>query len=262
MAHFFRNLGLVVAACGCLVMAAQTPAQAGNRLDRIMETKVLRVGTPGDYRPFSYRNGETHEGFDIDLANQLAKECGLTVEFVPTSWPNLQKDLEADKFDLAVGGITRTTKRMTVGDFLPPYAPFGKVALMRKEHKDRFISLDSLNQPDVRVIKNPGGTNEAFVLANLPQAQVATHPKNAEIPGLIAEGKGDIMITENAEAMLYAKRDPRLHAGFLDAPLTPTNYMGFWMQKDDPDFARVMNFAWDLLERRGEVNKLTDKWLK
>ena len=45
------KITLVAAVLGALTAAL--PAQAGERLDRIEETKVLRVGTPGDYRPFS-----------------------------------------------------------------------------------------------------------------------------------------------------------------------------------------------------------------
>ena len=43
---------------------------------------------------------------------------------------------------------------------------------------------------------NPGGTNEKFALANLPDCTLIVHQQNAEIQGLIAEGKADIMITE------------------------------------------------------------------
>src|SRR3546814_9598455 len=89
---------------------------------------------------------------------------------------------------------------------LPGYAPFGKVALVRKDQASKYKTVDDLNQPSVRVIKNPGGTNEAFVLENLKQAKVSTHEKNAEIPALIAEGKGDVMITETYEAQHYSKR--------------------------------------------------------
>ena len=126
-----------------------------------------------------------------------------------------------------MGGSTRSPARALTADFLPAYAPFGKVALVNVKMKNKFRTLDDLTQPDVRVIKNPGGTNEAFVLANLTRAKVSTHDKNSEIPGLIAEGRGDVMITENAEAKLYAKKDKRLHAAFLENPLTPVNYMGF-----------------------------------
>ena len=114
----------------------------------------------------------------------------------------------------------------------------------------------------MRVIKNPGGTNEAYVLANLKAAQVSTHEKNAEIPALIAEGKGDVMITETYEALHYSKADPRLYAAYLESPLTPTNWLGFMLPTDDADYVRVMSFAWDVLDKRGTLKQIGDKWLK
>ncbi|RDI25283.1 cyclohexadienyl dehydratase [Pseudacidovorax intermedius] len=237
-------------------------AHAGPRLDRVLDTKVLRVGTPGDYRPFAIKTDSGYSGHDIDLVERMAKELGVRIEWVPTTWPNLLKDMQADKYDLAVGGITRNVTRMRVVAMLPGYAPFGKVALVRAADKTRFTTLESLNQPGVRVIKNPGGTNEAFVLENLKAAQVSTHEKNAEIPALIAEGKGDVMITETYEALVYAKADPRLHAAFIDTPLTPPSKLGFMLPADDTDYLRVMNFVWDQLETRGALKQAADKWLK
>ena len=237
-------------------------AQAGPRLDKIMETKVIRVGTPGDYRPFAIKTDSGFAGHDIDLIETMAKELGVKVEYVQTSWPNLMKDIQSDKFDVAVGGITRNVNRMRVVAMLPGYAPFGKVALVRTADKAKFSTAESLNQPSVRVIKNPGGTNEAFVLANLKAAQVSTHDKNAEIPGLIAEGKGDVMITETYEALFYAKADPRLSAAFVETPLTPKNYLGFMLPTDDADYVRVMDFVWGLVDSRGGVKQVADKWLK
>lgn len=241
-------------------LAAQS--YAGPRLDRIMETKILRVGTPGDYRPFAMKTESGYVGHDIDVIEMIAKELGVEIVYVPTSWPNLMQDLANDRFDVVVGGITRTLTRVKVAEFLPPYAPFGKVALIRLEDKDRFTTVESLNQPDVHVIKNPGGTNEIYVDSHLQQAQVTMHPNNAEIPALIAEGKGDVMITETNEAIHYSRTDPRLYAAFLDHPLTPVNYNGFLLPKDDADYLRVMNFAWDLLDARGSLKQAGDQWLK
>ena len=256
-----KALALAVAAVVTGLSFIQA-AQAGPRLDKIMETKVIRVGTPGDYRPFAIKTDTGFSGHDIDLIETMAKELGVKVEYVQTSWPNLMKDLQSNQFDVAVGGITRNVNRMRVVDMLPGYAPFGKVALVRSADKAKFTTADSLNQASVRVIKNPGGTNEAYVLANLKAAQVATHDKNAEIPALIAEGKGDVMITETYEALHYAKADPRLHAAFIDAPLTPKNTLGFMLPTDDADYVRVMDFVWGLVDSRGGVKQAADKWLK
>ncbi|RYF72855.1 MAG: transporter substrate-binding domain-containing protein, partial [Comamonadaceae bacterium] len=220
----FLTLAAAALAAGlCLAPAAQ----AGPRLDKIMESKVIRVGTPGDYRPFAIKTDAGYSGHDIDVIEAMAKELGVKIEYVPTSWPNLMKDIQANKFDVAVGGITRNVIRIRQIEMLPGYAPFGKVALVRTADKAKFNKPDDLNQASVRVIKNPGGTNEAYVLDKLKAAQVSTHDKNAEIPALIAEGKGDAMITETYEALYYSKADPRLHAAYLSAPLTPTNYLGF-----------------------------------
>jgi cyclohexadienyl dehydratase len=251
---------LLVALLLCVFMTVVT--EAGDRLDRVLQEKTLRVGTPGDYRPFSMLTDGKYEGHDIDVVELIAKELGVKVEYVQTSWPNLMNDLLADKYDVAVGGITQTVTRITRADFLSPYAPKGKVALVRLEDKDKFTNPESLNQETVRVIKNPGGTNEAYVLANLLNAEVSTHEKNAEIHALIAEGKGDVMITETYEALLYSRLDNRLYAAFVDPPLTPIDFMGFIIPTDDSDYTRVMNFIWNLLELRGELDKSAEKWLK
>ncbi|MBB3808603.1 transporter substrate-binding domain-containing protein [Pseudochelatococcus contaminans] len=257
-----RRLAMVAA---CLVISTAglgSAAVAGPRLDRITESKTLRVGTPGDYRPFAIKAGDGYEGHDIDIIEKLATDQGWTIEYVQTSWPNLMADLQADKFDVAVGGITRNANRIGKVAMLPGYASFGKVALVRREDADKFKALEDLNKPDVRVIKNPGGTNEAFVLANLGNAQVSTHEKNAEIPALIAEGKGDVMITETYEALHYSNADPRLAAIFIDDPLTPESFLGFMLPVDDNDYLRVMEFAWDLNDKRGELDNAAERWLK
>lgn len=256
MKHLFRLIASLT-----MALALGAAAQAGPRLDRIMDSQTIRVGTPGDYRPFAIKTDKGYEGHDIDVIEAMAKVLGVKIDYVQTTWPNLLKDLQADKFDVAVGGITRNVARIKVADMLPGYAPFGKVALVRKDQASKYKSVDDLNQPSVHVIKNPGGTNEAFVLENLKQAKVSTHEKNAEIPALIADGKGDVMITETYEALHYSNADPRLAALFVENPLTPENELGFMLPVDDADYLRVMKFAWDLLDEREILDDAEDRWL-
>lgn len=244
------------------VSACSFTAHAGERLDAIMQAKVLRVGTPGDYRPFAMKTDGKYTGHDIEVIEAMAKEMGVKVEYVDTSWPKLMEDLKNNRFDVAVGGITRNVGRISQVQMLPGYAPFGKVALVRSADKDQFTKPEDLNRASVRVIKNPGGTNEAYVLQNMADAQISTHEKNAEIPALIAEGKGDVMITETYEALHYSKADPRLHAAYLDKPLTPVNELGFMLLTDDPDYTRVLEFTWDVLGLRGVLQQEHQKWLQ
>lgn len=249
-----------LAAVAALSMASG--AFAGDRLDAVNRSGVLRVGTPADYRPFAMLEENAYVGHDVELVKAMAETAGWKVEFVRTPWKDLKAGLAENRFDVAVGGITQTVERTGLGVFLPGYAPFGKVALVTAGTASKYRTPEDLNQPSVRVIKNPGGTNEKYVLEHMQKAQISTHEKNYEIPGLIAEGKGDVMITETAEARIYLKKySGKLEAVFLDASLTPVSEMGFWCPKDDADFVRVMEQLWHLTDIRGVQKTLGAKWL-
>ena len=56
-------------------------------------------------------------------------------------------------------------------------------------------------------MENPGGLNEKFARENLPDATLIIHDVNQEIPGLIASGEADVMITEIMEAGYYVGQD-------------------------------------------------------
>lgn len=183
---------------------------------------VLRVGATGDYKPMSFRDPATgkYEGFDAALAEDLARDLGVRLEYVPTSWPTLMKDTLAGKFDLALCGITITADRRKKALMSGGYLVNGKTVLCRTEDAKKYVTLEAIDRPEVRVMENPGGLNERFARKNLPRATLIIHPVNEEIPGLVASGRADVMITEVMEAAYYCARDPRLAAPLLDHPFT------------------------------------------
>lgn len=183
-----------------------------SRLEQILDTGQLRVGTTGDYEPFTWREGESGEfrGIDIDLARDLADALGVKVVFVATSWPTLMEDLQAGRFDIAMGGVSRTLERQRAGFFSVPYHVGGKTAIARCGDREKFITLEKIDQPEVRVIVNPGGTNEKFVDTHIKRAEKVVHPDNRTIFTELAAGRGDVMITDRIEAEWQAARNPQL----------------------------------------------------
>ncbi len=183
---------------------------------------VLRVGATGDYKPMSFRDPATgkYEGFDAALAEDLACSLGVKLEYVPTSWPTLMRDTLDRKFDLALCGITITPERKRRALMSKGYLGNGKTILCRAEDAEKYTSLAAVDRPEVRVMENPGGLNEKFARRHLSRAKLTIHPVNEEIPGLIASGKADVMITETLEAAYYCARDKRLAAPLISAPFT------------------------------------------
>ena len=223
-------------------------------LDAIRARGTLRVGTAGDYNPMSYLDPATGEyvGFDAALAEDLASALGVEIEYVPTSWPTLMEDTLAGKFDLALCGITITDARKEQALMSEGYLGNGKTILCRAEEADRYASLEDINRPEVRVMVNPGGLNEKFALERLPDCTLIVHDVNQDIPGLVAAGEADIMITEIMEAGYYVGQDERLAAPLIFEPFT-RGQLGALMPKGSEDLLECVN---DFLAQERESGRL------
>ena len=197
-----------------------TSALAQSRLDDIVGRGLLRVGLTGDYRPFSQhdRTSDAYNGLDVDMATSLAEALGVKLEIVPTTWSTLLPDLDDGKFDIGMGGISITLPRQRVAFFSQPVMRAGKAAISRCAGRDRFVTLARIDQPGVKVIVNPGGTNERFDRANLHQADIISFPDNTRIFDELIAGHADLMITDAVETKLQQKLHPELCAIHPDQP--------------------------------------------
>lgn len=231
-------------------------------IERIQQRGVLLAGTTGDYRPLSYlENDSTYWGFEIDLASEIAQNLGVDVEFVTTSWPTLTNDVMAEPqtFDFAISGITITDERLQIMAMSDGYLSNGKTILCRVEDTTMFHSLSDIDKPEVRVMVNPGGTNEKFANKNLTHSTIIVYPVNDEIPALIAEGDADIMITETTEAPWYVQNDPRLAAPLLNKPFTHGE-IGILMRKGLDDLLQYINDLIRQMKEDGSLQKLKEKY--
>ena len=231
-------------------------------ISRIQERGTLLAGTTGDYRPLSFREDDgTYWGFGIEVAGEIAKRLGVGLQFVPTSWPTLSADVQAEPqtFDLAIGGITITDARRETMLMSDGYLANGKTILCRAEDANRYKSLADIDKPEVRVMVNPGGLNEKFANANLTHATIIVHQKNEEIPKLIAEGKADVMITEITEAPYYVQTDPRLAAPLINEPFTHGE-IGVLMRKGQEDLLQLVNDVIRQMKSDSSLRLLHEKY--
>jgi cyclohexadienyl dehydratase len=236
---------------------------ADSKLDDIVARGYIMVGTTGDYKPMSYLNQNTgkYEGFDTVAAELLAQSLGVQVKWVPTTWKTLTADTLAGKFDIAMCGITRTFARAKQMSMSNGYLMFGKTILCRKTDAKKFTSIADLNKKSVKVMVNPGGTNEKFAKDNLPQCTLLVHQQNTEIPGLIAAGKADVMITETMEARRYVRDDTKLAAPLIDSPFTKNDF-GILMQRGDQIFLNYVNMFMEEKTFDGTFDKLETQYIK
>ena len=212
-----RRASLLCSAVVLGITAILPPARAEQgqgALAQIRAAGVLRVGTTGDYPPFSFRDPVRGQfiGADMDLAAELAAALHVQLQLVPTTWRNLLADQAAGRFDVAMGGISDSAERRAQAWFSVPYLTDGKTPIARCAERGLYQRLAQIDRPAVRVIVNPGGTNERFARAHLPHASLRVFPDNVSIFDELVAGRADVMITDATEARLQQHLRPALCA--------------------------------------------------
>lgn len=240
--------------------AAQAHAAAPDTLAKVMKTKELRVCSPGDYKPFSFDNSGKFEGIDNDLAERLAQSMGAKVVMVKSSWPTLIADFKS-KCDLGVGGISITLPRQQQALMSEPYFTNGKTPLVRCEDVAKYQTVEQINRPEVRIVANPGGSNENFARTVLTLAKLTMHPENLTIFDELIQKRADVFVTEAAEAMVKSRE----HKGVLcgvnpDKPLRPA--VNGWLIRDqDFRFKAYVDQFLRLEKLSGGLDQTIRRWL-
>jgi cyclohexadienyl dehydratase len=217
-----------------------TSAFGGTALDTVRTRGVLRVGTTGDYKPFTFRNSDgSYAGADIVMARHLADELKVKVEFVPTTWSTLLPDFVAARFDVAMGGVSILPERAARGDFSSPVNMDGKRPIVRCSDKERFTDVAAIDQPNVRVVEPPGASNEAFARSRLPNARLTIHNDNTTIFEEIISGRADVMVTDGIEVEHQVYLHPELCAANVKAPFSKV--LKAYLLPKDAEFVKVVN---------------------
>ncbi|RII17989.1 hypothetical protein CUC08_Gglean002077 [Alternaria sp. MG1] len=225
-------------------------------LDKIQARGYLKVGTTGDYKPFSYKVtnrtalpaipaiNTTYIGADIDVAQSLSNSLGLSrpVEFVPTIWANLTTDLAAQKFDVAMSGRV------------------GKAACVRCADLDKFSSLAAIDTAGVKVAVNPGGTNEAFDRANLKAATIVLVPDNNAVYRAVMDGDADAMISDIIEVELQVRLHPEVLC-IVNPNATFTFEELGYMVGQDVVWKQYMDLFVHIQLGSGGWNNTLEKWM-
>ncbi len=244
--------------CLTFVLASIACGSQARDLQAIQQSGELKVGVPGDYAPLAFHNeaGELR-GYDVDMAKDLGQKQGLKVTFVLTSWPTLSSDLKADKFDIAMGGVTETPERAKDFALSHPVVANGKIALANCMAAPALGSLEKIDRPNVKVIVNPGGTNQSYVDAHLKHAQIIRVKNNVDNLEALRQKTADMMVTDLIEGVYYENKEPGVFCVATDKPFPGTaSFKVYMMNKDNQPLLEKVNRWLDSQDK----NILKQKW--
>jgi ABC-type amino acid transport substrate-binding protein len=180
-------------------VSATQPSQSTppDRLARIEAAKTLRVCIWPDYYGISFRNPKNQQlaGIDIDNARDLAKDLGVAVEFVDSSFARLIEDVTSDRCDIAMFAIGITPARQEKLRFTQPHLISDIYAITTKTNR-RMQFWNDIDRPGSVVVVAKGTLHEPVMKAKLKAAELRVVDTPAAREQEVQSGRADVFMTD------------------------------------------------------------------
>ena len=194
----FRNLFIITMVA---LLGFSSNSFSKSRLNEILESGILRVGTTGDWNPMTIKDPSTNEykGFDIDVANELSKDMGVKLEFVPTEWKTLVAGITSGKYDISTSASLNAKRALSAG-YSDSYLNYYQVPLTLKKNLDKFSDWEDINKQNVKFAVTLGTVQEQMAKDFFPNAQITKIEAPARDFQEVLSGRADVSMTSNIEA--------------------------------------------------------------
>jgi polar amino acid transport system substrate-binding protein len=240
-----------------IALAIATSANA-DELASIMAAKVIKVAVPQDFAPFGSVGLDLKpQGYDIDMANLIAKALGVKAELIAVTSANRIAYLQTHKADIVISSLGKTPEREKVIDFSAAYAPFFSGVFGTKD-----INVTKPADLAGKTVGATRGAIEEQAISNLAPSDATIkrfEDNNATIAAFVS-GQVDLIATGNTVAAVIAARNPArapvLKFVIKDSPC----YVG--LNKDEPALKAKLNDIIATAKADGDIEKLSQKWLK
>lgn len=246
----FKILVLVLLTCLITLSFAQS-------LTVIKRRGKLLVGTEPTFPPFEFVDEKNQVvGFDIDIANELAKRLGVKLEIVNLPFDSLIPALQQGKIDIIIAGMTITEERAKVVDFSKPYFEANQAIVVRKDGKFEPKKIEELVGKKVAVQL---GTTGDLVISEYKGVTVVRFQKFTDAFLELQNGRVDAVLLDEAPAKAYVKKFPKF---LISAVVDTGETYGIAVRKGNKELLNFVNQTLDILKSTGTYNKLLQKWFE
>lgn len=185
-------------------------AASARPLDAIQQSGKLVAATEGAFTPFNYFHGPKLTGFEVELAEMLAKKMGLRIEWKTVGFDALLTGLAQDRWDLVIASHGITEERARAVTFMAPHYCSGGMIVSRDGN------IRTARELAGKTVAVQTGTTYLEHVAKLGTA-VKNFPSDADARSALAAGRVDAWVTDRFTAIESARMNPalKLHLGDL-----------------------------------------------
>jgi polar amino acid transport system substrate-binding protein len=269
-------LSFIVAACQTAApTAAPTEPPTPDLLADIMTRGVLRISTDPNYAPQSFLNDQGQlDGFDVDVAKEVAKRLGVQVEFVTPDWDTITAGHWGGRWDASIGSMTPTAERAEVLWFTEPY--YYSPAQFAVLDDSPLTKVEELNGKSICAAA--ATTYESYLANNnsltligesiiyqVTDAQVVTYPTDQECAQAWAAGRRDFEAWLTNSTTIFGAQEGGIKVKNLG---TPVYYEALAVaidksgSKDPLSLVAKLSEIIKAMREDGTLTNLSMKWYK
>lgn len=246
---------LMLAGCG-----SKSENGSDNLLEQIKKDGVIKVGLMGTYAPYNFLNDNKEiDGFDADIAKDIAKRIGVEVEFAPQDFSGLIPSLKASKIDAIISQVTITDERKEQVDFSQPYIR-NDVKIIVQEDNNTITKLEDFKGKNIGVGL---GTNDESYLRNEVLPKVGDFTIKTYDDVITSLQDLDSNRIDGTINNLYALKPIVEKNGFkikaVGEPIK-SDYAGVAVRKDNPELLAAIDKALTDMKADGTYNTIFKKW--
>ena len=256
----FAALALAFGSTAAIGQEASQALSSESVIETIKQRGVIKVGL-STFAPWSMRDKQGELiGFEIDVANELAKDMGVEVEYFPTQWDGIIPALLSGKFDVIISSMTRTPSRNLTINFTEPYTYSGLTIMANKQMTEGF-SFEDYNSSEVTFAARRASTAASVISTLFPEAQLLQFDENTASTQEVLNGR--------AHATMHSGPQPHTDARtYPDTLYVPFDKVwsaqgeSFGVRKGDPDALAYFNTWIGIKSVTGWMKERNDFWMK
>ncbi|GFP75702.1 amino acid ABC transporter substrate-binding protein [Clostridium fungisolvens] len=249
-ALLIATVGLV----GCTSKSNDT-TKTTNLLESIKKQGTIKIGTEGTYAPYTFHDSTGKlVGFDVEIAEEVAKRLGVKPEFVETKWDGMLAGLDAKRFDIVVNQVGINEERKQKYDFSDPYVTSRAVLIVKSDNNTIKTFEDLKGKKAAQTL-----TSNLGKLAKENGAEIVTSDGFNQSIDLLLAGRADATINDSLSFYDLKKQKPDL-AVKIAAEKKDADQNAILINKGNKELVDAINKALADMKSDGTYLKISNKY--
>jgi cystine transport system substrate-binding protein len=228
---------------------------AENLLETIKKEGKILIGTEGTYAPFTFHDKDGKlTGFDVEIAEEVAKRIGVKAEFVETKWDGMFAGLDVGRFDMIVNQVGIRPDREEKYDFSKPYINSRAVLIVAKDN----ASITGFGDLKGKKAAQSLTSNYGDMARDNGAEIVAAEGFNQAIDLILAK-RADATINDSLSFYDLLKQKPDVEVKIV-AEESDASSSGIMFRKNSRELVEAVNKALDDMKADGSYESISKKW--